>query len=358
MPLYTNEEGTPVSTQSMMKTFLNCPREAYYKYVLQLRPKVSSKPLEIGKWMHTLLEAHYSGEDWEKEHAVLSSRFNRLFDEEKDDLGDLPVLNRALMESYLWHYGDPEFKDYGWKVHEVELKLEAELPNGHLFRGKFDMLVENEHGLWLVDHKNQRRFPDWQYRMLDLQSPLYIWLLRQNDIPVSGFIWNYLKTSGFPKMNVLKSGKSFFAKSWDSENDYLHFARSIKKAKELHPEFLSEKAEIKRANEKLRYLKGLRWNPNEAQSHPFFRREIIEKSDEMIDRALATAIHTSDRMHSYDFSNPDAVERNIGQCKGFMCSYKSLNMGDLVNGDSSLIQRRDYKVHDPLAYQDTNDQME
>lgn len=94
MALYANEEGVPVTTQSMIKTFLNCPREAYYKYVLELRPKVSGKALEIGKWMHTLLEAYYKGEDWEQEHALLTSRYNKLFDEEKEDLGNLPVDNR------------------------------------------------------------------------------------------------------------------------------------------------------------------------------------------------------------------------------------------------------------------------
>lgn len=358
MALYTNEDGVPVSTQSMMKTFLNCPREAYYKYYLRLQPKVSSVPLERGKWMHSLLEAHYKGEDWKAEHKKLESRFNRLFDEEKEALGDLPTECYQLMLSYLWHYGDPRYSDYHWKVHEVELKLEAEMPNGHLYRGVFDLLVEDEFGLWLVDHKNQKRFPNWEYRMLDMQSPLYIWLLRENGIPVNGFVWNYLKTSGFPKMNVLQSGKSFYSKSWDAENDYVHMARSIKQAQQKFPDFLSDEADRQRAREKLDYLKGLRWEPDKPQAHPYFRREVIEKSDDMIDRALASAVRTSERMHSYDFSDPDAIERNVNQCKGFMCSYRSLTMADLVTGDSTMLQKQGYKKGDPLAYQDVNNQME
>lgn len=358
MALYTNEEGIPVSTQSMMKTFLNCPREAYYKYYLRLAPKVSSVPLERGKWMHSLLEAHYKGEDWKEVQKALTSRFNKLFDEEKEALGDMPTECLRLMQSYIWHYGDPAQKAYRWKVHEVELKLEATMPNGHLFRGVFDMLVEDDFGLWLVDHKNQRRFPDWEFRMLDMQSPMYIWLLRQNDIPVSGFIWNYLKTSGFPSMDVLKSGKTFYARSWTSDNDYVHMARAIKLAQKKHPEFLEDEAEKEKAREQLRYLKQLRWAPDKPQAHPFFRREIIEPTDEMIERTLASVTRTSERMHSYDFSNPDGVERNVNQCKGFMCSYRALTVGDFVTGDSTMLQKQGYREKDPLAYQDANDQLE
>lgn len=358
MALYTNEAGTPVTTQSMMKTFLNCPREAYYKYHLRLSPKVSSLPLEQGKWMHSLLESYYKGEDWKETHKILASRFNQLFDEEKEELGDLPAMCEQLMQSYIWHYGDPQYKDYHWKVHEVELKLEAEMPNGHLFRGVFDLLVEDEFGLWLVDHKNQRRFPNWEFRMLDMQSPMYIWLLRENGIPVNGFIWNYLRTSGFPKMDVLKSGKSFYARSWNAENDYYHMARSIKQAQGRFPEFLEDEEEKQKARERLAYLKSLRWSPDEPQAHPFFRREVIEKSEDLIDRALKSAMRTSDRMHSYDFSDPDYVERNVNQCKGFMCSYRSLTMADFVSGDSTMLQKQGYKHSDPLAYQDGNDQLE
>src|SRR5690242_9726413 len=107
MALYeTTEEdtewgpGIPVTTQSMMKTFRRCPREVLYKYVERLQPKVVSKPLTRGKWVHALLEAHYKGMDWKEEHRRWCSRFNKLFDEEKDHLGDLPNEIKRLMDSY------------------------------------------------------------------------------------------------------------------------------------------------------------------------------------------------------------------------------------------------------------------
>lgn len=358
MPLYTNEAGTPVTTQSMMKTFLSCPREAYYKYHLGLSPKSHSLPLERGKWFHTLTEHFYLGTDFTEDHEAMTKRFNRLPDENKEDLGDLPNDVMSLFKAYKWHYGDPQYKAYDWKVHEVEMKLEAEMPNGHIFRGKFDMLVEDDFGLWLVDHKTHKKFPNWEYRMLDVQSPMYIWLCRQNGIPVSGFKWNYVRTDGMSQPKVLKNGKSFYSKDYSADTDYPTFARAVKAARLEYPDsFGVDPVEKGRLKDRLSYLKGLRWNPNDMQMSPFFRRDTIEKSDEMIDRVLASAMNTSERMHSYDFSDPDRVERNINSCKGFTCSYRSLTMGDLVHGDSSLAQKQGFVKKDPLAYQDTNDQL-
>lgn len=353
MPLYVNEEGTPVTTQSMMKTFLGCPREAYYKYQLRLEPKVASQPLTRGKWFHALLEAYYLGQDWEAEHQRRVNKFAGLSDSDKENLGDLPGQMADLMKAYIWHYGAPEAKPYDWKVHEVEKKLEATLPNGHVFRGVMDMLVEDDYGLWIVDHKTHKRLPDWNYRMLDVQSPMYIWLCHQNDIPVSGFIWNYVVPSSMSVPKVLKSGKDFYAKDYSSETDYPTFRQAVLDAKEMYPDtFAKERETVKRINGRLSYLKGLRWQPGAPQVHPMFRRDMIEKADDMLDRVVAQTVHTSDRMHSYDFSNPDSVERNVNQCKSFMCSFKDLTMTDLIVGDSDMAQQRNYRqMGDPLAYQ-------
>ena len=140
MALYETEDGRPITTQSMIKTFRMCPREAMYKYHDRLKPKIVSKPLTRGKWVHSLLEEHYKGGDWRIPHAQLTAQFSKLFDEEKEHLGDLPRELDLLMESYFWHYGDPKYKDHRWTVHEVEKLIEADMPSGHLFRGKVDMI--------------------------------------------------------------------------------------------------------------------------------------------------------------------------------------------------------------------------
>lgn len=354
--IYRDEEtGKPISTQSMIKTFRNSPREAYYKYVLRLKPKSISKPLRRGTWLHALLETYYNGDDWEAEHQKYVKEFSRLFDEEKESLGNLPQEMHDLMTSYLWNYSDPQYKEYQWKVHETEVKLTAEMPNGHLFRGVIDAIVEDDFGLWLADHKTHKRLPDWNYRMLDEQSAMYIWLARQNDIPVRGFIWNYLTTEAISTPKVLKSGATFYAKDFSAVNtDYPTFARAVKKAMVDYPDtFLKDPDEKARVKARLAQLKAQRWSPNNPAASPFFRRDVIEKTDGQIERVLKPFMRTSERMHSYDFSDPDYIEGNVDFVKGFFCSYRDLYISDLVSGDSAMLQRQNYTAgEDPLSYQD------
>ena len=356
MAIYTTKKGRPVTTQSMLKTFNMCHREAYYKYALRLSPRQQSKPLTRGKWMHSLLENYHMGKDWEKVNKQLTKQFSKLFDEEKEKLGDLPREALSLMESYTWHYGDPAYKHYNnWDVINVEQTIEAKLPNGHLFRGRYDMLIQNEFGLWLVDHKTHKQLPRWEFRMLDKQAPLYIWAARAMDIPVNGFIWNYLCTADMPKPLVLQSGKKFYAKDMANDLDYPTFSKAVKEARKEHGEtFLQDEDDRQQVKDRLARLKEQRWRPDEPQTSTHFRRDELVFSDDQIERVVAETTRSSETMHNYDFSNPDCVERSIGACTGFFCSFKSLNMADAVQGDSSMLQKLEYVSKDPLEYYDGN----
>ena len=351
-----DETGRPITTQSMIKTFRASPKEAYYKCILRLKPKSVAKPLRRGTWLHALIEAYYTpGMDYEKVHEAYVAEFRKLFDEERMELGDMPTEIMQLFKSYMWHYGDPNYKGYDWTVHETEVKITAEMPNGHLFRGVVDAIVEDEFGLWLVDHKTHKRLPDWNFRMMDEQSAMYIWAARQNDIPVHGFIWNYLTTEAISTPKVLKSGKSFYAKDYNSVNtDYPTFARAVKQAMKDYPDtFLKEPEEKQRVKDRLAQLKAMRWSPDNQNGSPYFRRDVIEKTEGQIERVLKPFMRTSERMHGYDWSDPEAIEDSSDFVKGFTCNYRDLHISDLVSGDSSMLQRQNYtNDEDPLSYQE------
>jgi hypothetical protein len=356
MPLYTTDAGQPVTTQSMIAAFRRCPREAYYKYQLRLKPKMVRKELTRGKWFHALLEAHMGGKSWKAVHKQWTNKFNKLFDEEKEELGDLPNDILRLWRGYLWHYGDPQYDDHEWQVHEVELTLEAELPNGHLFRCRIDALVQDAFGLWAVDHKSHKRMPDWERRMLDEQSPMYIWACYQNNIPVQGFIWNYIITTPIAVPKVVLKGDRFYSKVGDS--DYPTYVRAIKAAKAEHGDlFLANQAEKDRVKAELARLQAQRWQgPDAMPSSPHYRRDVIGTDWPRIDRVMKAAVRTSDTMHSYDFSDPDCIERNVGACRSFICDYASLSLTDLVKGNSDMIQQREFRREDPLAYYDNEEE--
>lgn len=354
MPLYVADDGvTPVTSQSMLKTFSMCPREAMYKYHMRLKPRDIKKQLHRGKWIHALLEAHYLGQDWKPLHKKFSNDFSQLFDEEKEKLGDLPREIGMLMKSYFWHYGDPEVADE-WEVLEAEKLIEAKLPNGHLFRGKVDLIVNTPFGVWLVDHKTHARLPDWSQRMFDEQSTLYTWAARENGIPVEGFIWNYITTEKIPtKYNVLKNGSKFYANAFGAATTYPAFVDAIKRAQaEYGDTFLKDPKDRAAYKQRLAELKAERWKgPDVLPTSPFFRRDFLEKTDEMIERQLKETCRKSDNMHSYDFSDPDCVERDMRACSGFFCNYKDLSMSDFIHGDSERLQKSNYTVSDPMAHQ-------
>jgi hypothetical protein len=330
----TEAEAGLVVTHSLIKSMRRCPRITLYKHHDLLAPREISKPLKRGTWMHELLEAYYLGEDWKAVHRHNTEKFSKLFDEEKDKLGDLPKEIGRLFRSYLWHYKN----DAEWKVHEVEFKLEAELPGGQMWQGKSDMLIEDDSGLWIVDHKTHKVLPSLTQRLLDQQSILYIWAARENGIPVQGFIWNYLRTNAPREVRVTKQGT--VAKNM-GQTDYPTAYTSL--VQQFGKEGLD------RYKPWLRDLAKMRYQPDAVQMSPFFQRHVMEKNEGMIERALSEASHTADRYAEYDFEDRDSVER-VPDRSCDWCSYKNLCTTELIGGNADNIKRQEFMQQDPFHY--------
>lgn len=346
MGLYENEDGVNVSTHSMLKTFRRCPKQTEYKYVHRLKPKLVSLPLKRGTWLHSMLEAFYKGEDPWAVHKQLSYQFSELFEEEREDYGDLPGDTRRLFESYLWHYELDE-----WEVKDVEFTLETEFPDGTIFRCRADMLIEDQFGLWLVDHKTHKVLPSHDNRILDSQSALYLWAAHRNDIPVQGFIFNYLRTKAPTIPTPIKDGSRI--SRWDTlDTDYPTAVAALRK----HG-FMTKK-KVQPYLGKLKRLRALQYKPGSPQNSPFFRRDIIEKSPEMINKVVMEAYHTSTRMHDYfPAPHPDAVERVPDRSCDYMCAFKDLCPTELWGGNTSSILKQ-FKEGDPLDYYKDNESKE
>ncbi|MGH2803395.1 MAG: PD-(D/E)XK nuclease family protein, partial [Thermoleophilaceae bacterium] len=191
----------------MLTTFKRCPRQAMYQYVDCLRPKSPSRPLTMGTWFHQLLDAHYSGMDWQQRHSELIDVHEEKFFEEQ--LNDIPLSCYRLMCSYEWFY-QLESK-HGWRTLHTELELETTWPDGRLHKCKLDALVEltlrGETFTFIVDHKLRSTFPRILQRFLDSQSLMYIWVAHKNGIKVDGFMWNYVRMQPPAIPRLLKNGE-------------------------------------------------------------------------------------------------------------------------------------------------------
>lgn len=335
LPLYTTEEGQAVVTHSMIKSMGRCPRQCKYKYYERLKPKRQNVHLKRGTWVHELLEVHYKGEDWRERHTLLTKAFNKLFEEEREALGDLPNEIKHIMSSYFWHYQHDE----DWEVVETEFTLETELPDGTLYRARVDNMVETPYGLYIVDHKSHKSLPNVNFRLLDRQSALYIWAAKKMGYDVQGFIWNYIKWNA-PK--GVKFNKNGSMSKRQGEMDYPTAYRSLKAAG--HDPKSDEWRPLMDRLYRQRYQHGA------MQTSPFFRRDTLEKDDGMLLRVLRETSRTVRRMHTYGFHREDYVERVVDRSCDYMCGYQDLCISDLMGGNSDQIRRSQFRVGDPLDY--------
>lgn len=331
--LYTTDDGQPITTHSMVKSFRRCPKQAEYKYVERLKPRAVGRPLKRGTWVHKLLETFYLGKSWKREHKKLEKSLAQLdlFDEEIEDLYDTLADDcHRMMEAYLWHYEADDFE-----VHDVEVTLEAELPDGTLYRCRVDLLGEDEYGLFLMDHKSKKQRHTQDELILDSQSVPYIWAARENDIDVARFVWNYLPDKPPTVPEITKKGNV----SRRQVNTDLPTLMSVIEESEEEPEDLAEWIEV---------LERQRYTPGGPQLSPFFQRVAIERDDDMLDRSMHELLRSSSRMHEY-YGEDDAVERVPDiSCK--WCDFRALCVADLFGNNTSQIRRAHFEQGDPLDY--------
>lgn len=346
LELYT-ENGVEVTTHSMLKQFGHCENQTFYKYVLRLKKKQATardKPLRRGSWFHELLETHYGGGDWKETHKRNTNKFGQMFDEEREALGDLPRELAVLMRSYLWHYGaDKTDRMHGWDVKGVELTLECPWPdNEGIYRGRVDMLVEDQYGLWIVDHKTHKSLPDTTFRMLDWQSALYIWAAREMGYDIQGFIWNYIRTKAPSTPSLAYEGKKNERLSTAAlDTDWPTYYLGIKALGRLEDPI---------AKAKLAQLKTYRWQPGTTQTSPFFRREVLEKNETMLANVLAAAMRKRDEMRAYPWEDRGSVGRISGDRSCQWCDYTALCTTELFGGNDKVIRQQLYRVGDPMDY--------
>lgn len=343
--LYVDGEGNQITTHSMLKCFNRCPKQAQYKYSERLKKRVLTardKPLRRGSWFHELLELYYKGENWRARHRALSAKFALLMDEEKDELGDLPNECLNMMRSYLWHYGaNREDPFHGWDVLDTELTLECDWPDGvGIYRCRLDLLMRDEYGLWIVDHKTHKTLPSMSSRLLDHASALYIWCARENGLNVKGFIWNYIRTKPPTKPQLVDVKRTPRLSTKAIDTDYPTMHRAITEYGLNHTDYGAQ----------LRHLKSQRWKPGVTQTSPFFRRDLLEKDDDMLARVIGAAMHTRDRAHGYHWDDPETVERVTDRSCDWMCDYRALCETELFGGNAALIRRQQFRKGDPLDY--------
>lgn len=316
-------------SNSLLKTAAMCEKQYEYRGVQLLVPNRTALPLKRGSWLHDLLEAHYSGYGWKKRHRELSKKFNAMFDEEKEYYGDLPAACEDIMRRYCYAWKE---EDSGLTVIETEKVFELPWPHGHTFQGKFDAIVEDEYGIWLMEHKSHKTIPDDAYRFQDIQTARYVWALNKLGTygQITGILWNYLTTTLPKRPQLIKDGSRLSRRK--GKTDVMTFVSALR-------EFGLDLSEYR---DDIIRLKG---------RNDFFRRERVPIQDKVVERLVKEGVIIADRMERGNFV------RNIGRHCSFQCSYQDICIAELYGGNTNLLRKAKFHEEEPLAYHGTTEEV-
>ncbi len=186
-----------------LDTYLNCPLQFYYSYVLDLGKKEEItgeiERADVGKFVHRVLSAYFSRRlnrvltkadiDLEEMDNLIDDIFGREYG--ADPTGAVFLLKAQIKEhlrDYLSKYRIPLIKDKKVTIIGVEESIEATL-NSHKIKGRLDAVEKRDGSICIVDYKsgsstknlkiNFSKFdPDirdsWDEAIGSLQLPFYL----------------------------------------------------------------------------------------------------------------------------------------------------------------------------------------
>jgi len=300
-------------SNSRAKTWRRCPKQYEYKYIMGLKPKKKSIYLERGSWLHDLLQHHYDGMNWRVRHRELTKEFDLLFDEQKEDLGDLPAECERLFTSYLFNYRE---EDQNYRVIDSELDEIVTLPNGLRFRMIVDLVVEEpDGGIWIWDHKTVGRFLPPDFLLLDAQLARYFWGMEHLGYgPLRGIQFNEIITKA-PTLPRLVYNGTQLEKRKNLSCDYYTYYLELKK----------HGLSVKKHADFLRYLKG--------NNEKWFRRTPLSKDRPMTRRLMQELVWTAREIKIAEEN--DAFPRSVMKDCQFDCSFLGPCAIELQGGDAS-----------------------
>ncbi len=309
-------------SQSKLKTFRRCPKQYEYKYIEGLEPTRKSVPLALGNWIHSMLEAHYKGEDWLETYGELTHKFNGFLAEEKEHYGDLPGISARLMNGYMDFW---EEEDKNLEVISVEEEFEVDIGKGLLFKFKPDMIVKDKRdgmiSCW--DHKSNKTLPDTEWRNTDIQSTLYLWALNQLGIKVDQFIFNYIRTKPPTVPRMTKAGRMSKVKI---ETDY----PTLKSFIEENDLVIDDNLQT--------WLDNLKANSN------FYKRISIAKPQLLTNTMIEELYSTATMINFMDSDDDLAYYRVLNKACDWDCSFQDLCNADLMGSpQANQIRKQRYQ---------------
>lgn len=172
-----------VIDSTKLTEFCRCERRFFYKYVLNWVPDMPNLHLEFGiAWHlakeHLLRTGDFSEDNVIEAFSLFNEHYRLFFPETEDELREPKTPVRAL--EALRSYAEECRRNLRYKVLLTEVAGVVPMTSNHDMVFKIDAVVEQDGGLWVVDHKTTSRLSSswidaWN---LSLQIGTYVHALR------------------------------------------------------------------------------------------------------------------------------------------------------------------------------------
>ena len=139
---------------SRLKTFLECKRKYYYRYIQKIAPREDERFNE-GAFLHTLLEHLYKDQDHFNDEVALQERLYRLMDELLPQEDALIRYRKLFWKQKLQGFVKEEIAHFkqGWRVVAREKEVVGTI-GGLKFKGRIDRIDQNETATMVLDYKS------------------------------------------------------------------------------------------------------------------------------------------------------------------------------------------------------------
>lgn len=316
----------PTVSFSRVKSYRRCHAQHDYKYNQNLARKRRAIPLLRGTILGEMLDArampHLVKKDPYKILAKYAKEHAKLFAEEREKYGDVPGDVRKLFEGYERKYANENLEYLGF-----EDFIALDLVKDIRFIGYIDKRVRDQQGrTFLMDHKSHKVIPTEDQRFTDLQKVFYIWAWNElnSNKPVTGFIWDYIRTKAPTVPELLKDGKSLQQRK-DMDTDYWTYLGAIKRHKLDVNDYMEFLAMLKKKPD-TRYIRVPMPKPNNA---------IIQHVLEDL-KSTAVQIHTS-----------KSKDRNMTRMCPHDCDFYNLCRAEVSGLDAAFVRKNEYEEREP-----------
>ena len=188
-------------SHSRIQTFQQCQRRYRYGYVDGYRPVAKAQPLRFGSLMHDALETWWRAVGLGDHNALHQALYAMAYNKHVADPFDL-ALARTLIAGYHCRWIDEASRSTVLAVEE-DFDLAIGAVDGHdiHLRGRVDVLIENEQGTFVFEHKTTASIdpgsPFWrQLRLAPQATAYYLGAEAILGRPVDGCVYDVLGKPG------------------------------------------------------------------------------------------------------------------------------------------------------------------